>query len=146
MTEQDSPFKGRELFKGRDTSYGIFYPTGYAIVHFDSHETAQRAEQTLLSAGYTRDEVEAVPADYVICDVEKGLNNASFLNSLKQAFSVGAERRYWEADLEHAKQGGGILAIHCPTKHEAERVVRLLKPENPTAMRRYQRLVIEDLI
>jgi hypothetical protein len=29
MQEDDSSFQGRRLFKGRDTSWGIFYPTDY---------------------------------------------------------------------------------------------------------------------
>jgi hypothetical protein len=43
MSEQESTFRGRALFKGRDTSFGIFYPTNYIIAVFDSYETAKHA-------------------------------------------------------------------------------------------------------
>lgn len=144
MQEQ---FEGRAFFKGGDTSFGIFYPTDYVIAVFDSHETAQRGKEILLSAGYSEDEVEIVPCDYVISDIEKGTKDASFLTRVGQRFSeaVGTEASYWKDDLKWAKQGAGFLSIHCPTGHEAKRVQRLLKSENPKNMRRYARLVIEEL-
>lgn len=74
-------------FKGRDTSFGIFYPTGYIIAIFDSFDTAQRAKEIMLSAGYGEDEVDAVPGDYVISDIEEGTKNATFLNRVKQRIS-----------------------------------------------------------
>ncbi|MBA3731819.1 MAG: hypothetical protein H0W93_05565 [Gammaproteobacteria bacterium] len=52
-------FKGRAFFKGSDVSYGIFYPVNYIIAVFDSYEIAQRAAQTLRTAGYGDE--EAVP-------------------------------------------------------------------------------------
>ncbi|MGI8740097.1 MAG: hypothetical protein ACR2KU_10860 [Gammaproteobacteria bacterium] len=59
MSEQEPTFKGRAFFKGSDVSYGIFYPVNYIIAVFDSYEIAQRAAQTLRTAGYGDE--EAVP-------------------------------------------------------------------------------------
>lgn len=148
MSEQEPTFKGRAFFKGSDTSYGIFYPTNYIIAIFDSYETAQRAEQTLRSAGYGDDEVDAVPCKYVIEDIEKGTKETSWLNRVKQKVSkaVGTEARYWEEDLKLAREGAGFLAVYCPTDPEAQRVVRVLKPLNPRQMRRYMKLAIERLV
>jgi hypothetical protein len=36
------------MFKGRDTSWGVFYPTDYMLVIFDSFETAQQAKEIML--------------------------------------------------------------------------------------------------
>lgn len=140
-------FKGREFFKGDDTSFGIFYPTDYIIAVFDSHESAQRGKEALLSAGYLEDEVDVVPCDYVISNIEEGTKDASFLSRIGQRISegIGTEASYWEEDLKLAKQGAGFLAVHCPTAHEAKRVQRLLKSENPKNMRRYASLLIEKL-
>jgi hypothetical protein len=148
MLEQKPSFKGRALFKGRDTSWGVFYPTDYIIAIFDSFETAQRAKEIMLSAGYSEDEVDAVPSEYVISDIEKGIKNATLLNRIKQEISraIGHEACYWEGDLQLAKQGAGFLAVYCPTSHEAERVLRLLNPEKPTVMRRYELFVIDELV
>ncbi len=148
MRKEDPSFKGRAMFKGRDTSWGVFYPTDYMLAIFDSFETAQQAKEIMLSAGYSEDEVDAVPCDYVISDIEKGIKNATLLNRVKQRISraIGREACYWEGDLKLARQGAGFLAVYCPTDHEAERVLRLLKPKKPKVMRRYERLVIEELV
>jgi hypothetical protein len=141
-------FKGRALFKGHDTRFGIFYPTNYIIAVFDSYETARHAERIMLSAGYSDEEVDAMPPDYVVSDIEKGTKNATLLKRVEQRLfgHFGSDATFWEDDLEMARQGAGFLAVFCPTEHEAERVLRLLRPEKPKSMRRYERFVIEDLV
>jgi hypothetical protein len=147
MQEQDPPFKGRAFFKGRDSSWGIFYPTGYIIAIFDSAETARRARDTLLAAGFTDDEVDAVPCEYVVADIEEGTRNATLLNRVKQQISkaFGTEAAFWEEDLKFARQGAGFLAIQATSDAEARRVLRLLQ-EKPKKMRRYGPLTIEELV
>lgn len=148
MSDQEHHFKGRALFKGHDTRFGIFYPTNYIMAVFDSYEIAIRAEQIMLSAGYSDEEVDAMPGDYIIADIEKGTKNATLIRRVEQRITrhFGSDANLWEDDLEWAKQGAGFLAVYCPTEHEAHRVLRLLSPENPKSMRRYERFVIEDLI
>lgn len=148
MPEQDPSFQGRKLFKGRDTSWGIFYPTDYIVAIFDSVETAKRARGIMLSAGYSEDEADAVPSEYVMADIEEGTKNASLLTRVRQQISkaLGAEAEYWEEDLRFAKQGAGFLAVRCRTEAEAKRVLRLLQPEHPRKMRRYGQAGIEELI
>ena len=148
MPEQDPSFQGRKLFKGRDTSWGIFYPTDYIVAIFDSVGTAKRARGIMLSAGYSEDEADAVPSEYVMADIEEGTKNASLLTRVRQQISkaLGAEAEYWEEDLRFAKQGAGFLAVRCRTEAEAKRVLRLLQPEHPRKMRRYGQAGIEELI
>lgn len=148
MSDQEHHFKGRALFKGHDTRFGIFYPMNYIVAVFDSYETAQRGEKIMLAAGYSDEEVDAVPSDYVIADIEKGTKNATLIRRVEQRITrhFGSDAALWENDLKMAKQGAGFLMVYCPTEHEAERVVRLLKSEQPKTMRRYERFVIEDLV
>lgn len=148
MSEQEHHFKGRSLFKGHDTRFGIFYPTNYIIAVFDSYQIAQDAEKIMLSAGYSDEEVDAVPSEYVIADIEKGTKNATLIRRVEQRITrhFGSDARLWEEQLEWAQQGAGFLAVYCPTEHEAHRVIRLLGPEKPKSMRRYERFVIEELI
>jgi len=148
MEEQDPSFKGRALFKGRDISWGIFYPTGYIVTIFDSLEDAQRAKGIMRSAGYAEDEVDAVPSEYVIADIEEGTKNPNLLKRVRQTISkaIGKEADFWEEDLRWAREGAGFLVVHCPTDIEATRVVRLLEPMNPKKMRRYGPAAIEELI
>jgi hypothetical protein len=148
MQEQDPSFQGRKLFKGRDTSWGIFYPTDYLVAIFDSLETAKRARGIMLSAGYAEDEVDAVPSDYVLADIAQGMKNAGLLTRVRQQISraLGAEADFWEEDSKFAKQGAGFLAVRCATAAEGKRVLRLLQPEHPKKMRRYDQAVIEELV
>lgn len=138
---------GRALFKGKDTSFGIFYPTDYVIAAFDSFETAKKAAETMLEAGYSTDEVDAVPSQYVIENIERGIEDASWLDQVKQEISkaLGSEAHYWENDLRMARAGAGFLTVFCPTEHEGHRVRRLLAPHAPQSMRRYAKLAIERL-
>ena len=148
MQQDASWFQGRRLFKGHDTSWGIFYPTDYLIAIFDSIEAAKRARDALRSAGYSEDEVDAVPSDYVIADIEDGKRDASLLTRIKQQISkaFGAEAEHWEEDLKFAKQGAGFLAVRSASEAEAQRVVRLLKPEHPRKVRRYGKVGVEQLV
>ncbi len=138
--------KERPFFKGRDTSYGIFYPTDYLIAAFDSYEAAERAEQIIRSAGYAEDDVQAVTSDDVIADIQERHTDASWLDQLKRKFAVGKEACFWDEDLKLAKEGAGFLAVHCPTDGEAQRIVRMIKPENPKTMRRYLSFAIETFV
>jgi hypothetical protein len=136
--------KERPFFKGRhDTSYGILYPTNYLIAAFDSFKTAQCAEGSLHAAGYDEDEVRTVDSEYVKADIKKRVTDASWLDHLKQRFSIGKEAYFWNEDLTWAEQGAGFLAVHCPTDGEAQRIIRLIRPENPKSIRRYHPLAIE---
>jgi len=136
--------KERPFFKGRhDTAYGILYPTDYLIATFDSFETAQRVEKLLHAAGYDEDDVRTVDSEYVKADIQKRITDASWLDNLKRKFSIGKEACFWEQDLKWAEQGAGFLAVHCPTDGEAQRIVKMIKPENPKSMRRYLTFAIE---
>lgn len=87
-----------------------------------------------------------MPCSEVIEDIKTNREDASWLNKLKQTFSVGAEKAYWQEDLRLAQVGKGFLAVYCPTDHEAERVTRLLEAEKPLSVRRYKKLIIERLV
>lgn len=148
MTEQEHHFKGRALFKGHDMRFGIFYPTNYLIAIFDSPEIAERAEKIMLSAGYADGEVDSPSPEYVVADYEKAQKEGSLIRRIEQRLTrhFGSDSNMLEEQIEWARKGAGFLAVYCPTEHEAERVLRLLKPLDPRMMRRYERLVIEDLV
>ncbi|MBA2410014.1 MAG: hypothetical protein H0V62_09680 [Gammaproteobacteria bacterium] len=136
--------KERPFFKGKhDTSYGILYPTNYLIAAFDSLETAQRAEQSLHTAGYDDDDVRTVDSEYVKADIKKRVTEANWYVHLRQKLSIGKEACFWNEDLKWAEQGAGFLAVHCPTDGEAQRIVKMIKQENPKTMRRYLPFAIE---
>ena len=148
MREQEPSLRARAFFKGRYMSWGVFYPTNYVVAIFDSFETAQRAQEIMLSAGYSEDEVDAVSGDYAIYAIEKLIKNATPLNRIKQRISraIGHEACYWESDLKLAKAGAGFLVVFAPTEYGAKRILRLLSPLKPKVMRRYERFWIVEII
>lgn len=83
----------------------------------------------------------------MIQDIRQGTEDTSFPTRVRQwiSNSIGSESKYWERDLELARQGAGFLAVYCPASDQAQRILRLLKPEDPKAMRRYASLAIEVL-
>ncbi len=135
--------KERPFFKGSDTSFGIFYPTDYLIAVFPTPDIAHQAASSLLAAGYTDEDVRAMDSTHVKADIEARVTDATWLDQLKQTFSIGKEAYFWNEDLKWAEQGAGFLAVHCTTEDEAQRIVTMLRPLQPISMRRYRALAIE---
>lgn len=133
----------QSFFKGPDMSFGIFYPTDYLIAVFATPDSAQQAAAALHAAGYTGDDVQAMDGASVKADIEARVDDATWLDHLKQTFSIGKEAWFWNEDLKAAEQGAGFLAAHCTTEDEAQRIVTMLRPLQPISMRRYRALAIE---
>ena len=74
-------------------------------------------------AGYDEDEVRTVDSEYVKADIKKRITDASWLDHLKQRFSIGKEAYFWNEDLTWAEQGAGFLAVHCLTDGEAQCII-----------------------
>lgn len=89
---------------------------------------------------------ESRPSEDVIADIQERPMDASWLDHLKQEFSVGKEACFWNEDLKLAEEGAGFLTVYCPTDWEAQRIVKMIKPENPKTMRRYLSFAIETFM
>ena len=122
MNEQEPTFIGRSLFKGHDTRFGIFYTTNFIIAVFDSYETAKRASEIMLSAGYSEDEVDAVPSEYIIADIEKGTKNATLIKRVQQRITrhFGSDATFWADDLKWARGSS-----RCTAQRSTKRIVSL---------------------
>jgi hypothetical protein len=115
---------------------------------FDSFGAAEYTKQAMLGAGYDADEVHAVTGDYVIAEHEKLLENQNWLERAKRQIfkAVGKEVDYVDDGVRPAREGAGFLGVFCPTEHEAQRILRLIKPLKPKKMRRYLPLAIEEMV
>ncbi|HWU51826.1 MAG TPA: hypothetical protein VN153_03335 [Tahibacter sp.] len=136
-----------EFFKEGDHSFGLFYPRHYILAGFDSHESAQTAEQELRSQGFSGEEVRSATGAFVVGELES-VEDASFLDRLKAWVSrfVGTEAGYIDDDIELARNGGAFLFIYAPTDEDCRRAMAALEPQRPVFARRYLPMAIERLI
>jgi hypothetical protein len=126
----------------------VFYPRNYVIAVFDSFEAAEHTEQVMLGAGYDADEVHAVTGNCMLAEHEKLLEDQSWLERAKRQISkaVGKEVDYVDEGVRLAREGAGFLGVFCPTEHESQRVLRLIKPLKSKKMRCYLPLAIEEMV
>lgn len=54
------------FFKESESSLGVFYPKHYIIATFPTFDETQRAAQALRKAGFSDDEVLAVPGSEIL--------------------------------------------------------------------------------
>jgi hypothetical protein len=129
-------------------SFGIFYPTGYLVAFFPSHEVAEQARKQLMAIGYKGDQVMVMSGPQFEDLYERAQENASAWSKLTSEISriIGSEELYLDVDRKHAQSGAGFLAAYCPTQEEGQRIFHLLKPLEPLSMRRYTSLAVDRII
>ena len=136
------------FFKDSDASLGVFYPKHYIIAAFPAFSTAQEAAQALRRAGFSDDEVLAIPSREILQYFQEFRANsglwASVMTVLSRAF--GTEQIFADDDVERAEAGLGFLAVYSPDDAITARVRALLLPFQPRAMHAYQTSGIETLV
>jgi len=127
------------FFKGPETQFGIFYPTGYLMAVFPHLATARRAEDALRSGGFLPDDVIAVPGEEVVRFAEEHLKNTGLWGLLMQQLSrmFATEEIYEDYDLKLAEGGAAFLAAHCPKEERKNEAWELIKPFEPLKARHY---------
>jgi hypothetical protein len=136
------------FFKESDSKLGVFYPMHYIIAAFPTFEKTSEAAQALRRAGFSSDEVLAIPSNEVLKYFEEFRANsglwAGVMTMLSRAF--GTEQMYADDDVHQAQGGAGFLAIYSPEETETTRVKAMLEPFEPRAMHWYQAGCIQSLI
>src|SRR5580704_7780480 len=117
------------FFKGSDTKFGIFYPTGYLVAVFADPASAQRAEHALGSGGFPPDDMIWVPGEEVVRFAEEHLQHTSLWGMLMQKLSLmfATEEVYADYDLKLARGGAAFLAVHCPAEESKNKAWELIK-------------------
>lgn len=135
------------FFTGSTTSFGIFYPTEYVVIGFDSGNSAKIAFASILNAGYQIDEARIFEGTDVLSQLAEIKNNLSMWERLKQWFatSIGEEAHFLDQDIAHAESGGAFIAIYSPDDRETYRLQRMMLRFHPLFMRRYLKLGIQRL-
>jgi hypothetical protein len=136
------------FFKESDSNLGVFYPKHYIIATFPTFEETKQAAQALRKAGFSDDEVLAIPGEEILKYFHEFQANsglwAGVMTMLSRAF--GTEQVFADDDVERARAGSGFLAVHSPTEAHTARIRELIGPFGPRAMHWYETGCIQTLI
>lgn len=135
------------FFKGKDTKFGIFYPTDYTVAVFHNMKAAEQAEHALGFAGFSEEDVIAVPGPEVVKFYDEHLEDTGLLQLLMQQLSrlFATEEVYLDHDVKLAKKGAAFVAVYTPNPARAKEAWDALKPCEPIAARRYALDGVEHL-
>src|SRR5580658_8766418 len=136
------------FFKESDSNLGVFYPKHYIIATFPTFDKTKEAAQELRKAGFSENEVLAIPGSEVLKYFEEFHANsglwAGVMTMLSRAF--GTEQLFADDDVQCARAGDGFLAVHSPAQAQATRVQALVEPFGPNAMHWYESGGIQILV
>jgi hypothetical protein len=136
------------FFKESDSRLGVFYPQHYIIATFPTFAMTQEAAQALRGAGFSQDDVMAIPASGILEFFEDFRAQsgpwAGVMAMLSRAF--GTEQVFADADVASARAGDGFLAIYSAGQTDKTRIQALLTPFEPVAMHWYSPGGIESLV
>jgi hypothetical protein len=135
------------FFKGSDTQFGIFYPTGYLVAIFPDIGLARRAAHALGLGGFLDDDVITVPGEEVVRFAEEHLQNSSLWGMLMRQLSriFATEEVYADHDLILAREGAAFLAVYCPAEKRKEEAWEIIDPFGPVKARHYALGCVEHL-
>ena len=134
-------------FKGGDTSFGIFYPTGYVLTVFRNGLDADRAVAELSRAGFTSDDmVPASGPDVLEFARELQAFHGRF-NALERFISerLGDEAYAASEIVALADAGSSFVAVYAPDDATAIRVAATARAFEPVVIRKFDRFTFTDL-
>ena len=143
--EIDPLFEGREqtmskLTKDRfPTSLGVFSPTGHIVMAFSTDDEAMKAQQALVSSGFSQTDVTHYNGSEVMAELK---------NSEEQAVNpvqIGQDVAKAEEFLALAKEGCGFLVVHAPKGAQSKRAIQIVHPFGLKFAEKYNWLTIEEL-
>ena len=134
-----------EFFRGSETQMGIFAPRGYVVALFPDLSGAVKAERNLLDAGFSPDEVIAVPGRDVVVLVKEHAGHSGVGTLLMQGLSrmFETEEVYADHDFKLASEGAGFLAVHAAGDARKHQAWKLIEPADPIVARHYSLTGVE---
>ncbi|HEY9514295.1 MAG TPA: hypothetical protein VIQ74_01345 [Gemmatimonadaceae bacterium] len=134
-------------FKGGDTEFGIFYPTGYVLSVFPDAAHADLAVAALRSAGFTTDDlVVATGAEVLVYSHELRADPGRF-SRFKHfvAGLFGDEATLADELVRLAERGHTFVAIHAPDDAATTRAAEAVHAFAPVVLRKFDSLTFTDL-
>lgn len=121
------------------TSFGVFSPTGHVVMALANDESAKMAQEALLAAGFSDNDVTLYNKADVIRECEKSNEQAS------NPVQIGQDVAKIEEYLALAKQGCGFLVVHAPGEERSKQAVAIVHPYGLKFAEKYNRLTLEEL-
>ena len=133
-------------FKGGDTEFGIFYPTGYVLSVFPDVANADRAVAALLAAGFASDDlVVATGAEVLVYAGELRSNRGLFSRFERFVTGLyGGEATLAEELVGLAERDHAFVAIHAPDDAATTRAAEAVHAFAPVVLRKFDRLSYTD--
>jgi hypothetical protein len=126
------------FFQGADDYLGIFYPAGYLLAMFSDLDAAQLAAQELRHSGrFQPDEVAAASGVEVILHNQEHSHRPLGFLMTNLSRMIGTEAFWAERDVQMARQGCALLAVHCPFEELKNAAWQLVECYKPLAARYY---------
>ena len=124
----------------RSHAYGVFKPVGHVVVAFPTAPDAHAAQDALLAAGFTRDDITVYSPQQMLAQVTQDLARASSLAG------VGQELNLVKAHGELARQGSSFLVVRAGNQDAADRIAAVALRFHASRAQRYGTMLIEELI
>ncbi|WP_225783134.1 hypothetical protein [Xenophilus sp. Marseille-Q4582] len=120
---------------------GAFYPTGHAVLMFESPEQARRAADQLVDRGALQaDAIQYIAPETLLSQIAPTVSDAD--NPLP---SPGTDAATVRAFTALAREGHAALLVPTPDDAARDAVMAALEGLKPSMAQRYRALVIEDL-
>ena len=134
-------------FKGGDTRFGIFYPTGYVLSVFPDVAHADRAVAALLAAGFTtHDLVVATGAEVLVYSGELRADPGLFSRFERFVAGLyGDEASLADELVRLAERGHTFVAIHAPDDAATTGAAEAVHAFAPVVLRKFDPLTFTDL-
>ena len=121
------------------TSFGVFSPTGYVVMVFDSDVEAERARLAMVDNGFSEEEVTRYTANEVMAEFEKSVKHST------DPVQIGQDVAKVEQYLALARKGSGFLLLHTQDEDTARSAVEIVHNLGLKFAEKYNRLTIEEL-
>ena len=126
------------FFQGANNYLGVFYPNGYLTAMFPDLAIAQEVAKDLQFSGlFQPDEVLAVSGIEVIRHHVEHTKTpwGSMLTGVSRM--IGTEAYWADRDLDMAREGKALLAVHCPHDDAKKAAWERIARRHPLAARYY---------
>ena len=134
-------------FKGGDTEFGIFYPTGYVLSVFPDAAHADRAVAALLAAGFATDDLVVATGADVLAYSRELRGNLGLFSRFERfvASHHGGEPALADELVGLAERDHAFVAIHAPNDAATTRAAEAVHAFAPVVLRKFDSLTYTDL-
>jgi hypothetical protein len=133
-------------FRGGDTMFGIFYPTGYVLSVFPDAARADRAVAALRSTAFAPGDLVVATGPEVLAYSHEMREHPGLLARFEHfvAGLYGGEGDLADELVGLAEQGHVFVAVYAPDDPATVRAAEALRPLGPVVLRKFDALTFTD--